>query len=76
MDCVVGFDPSSYGVPQPQPAVPSFPGQQFLGDPLVTNMAMQYGQSLADTGKTFVDQNVRDDNFATQKVLQCCSDLN
>ena len=58
IDNILVLDPSTYAAPA-APQVPSFPGQQFLGDPVVTNMAMQYGQSLANTGKTYIDQNVK-----------------
>ncbi|CAD5118907.1 DgyrCDS7583 [Dimorphilus gyrociliatus] len=31
-----------------------FPGQQFVSDPVVANVAMQYGSQLADQGKQYV----------------------
>lgn len=47
------------GVYSAQPgANPGFPGQQFLSDPMA-NMAMQYGQNLADQGKDMMHKNVR-----------------
>ena len=35
----------------------AFPGAQFVNDPMA-NMALQYGSSLASTGREFVDQKV------------------
>ena len=34
-----------------------FPGAQFVNDPMA-NMALQYGSSLASSGREFVDQKV------------------
>ncbi len=57
-------DTSQFGDPamgQPQtPGMqqPTFPGAQFVNDPMA-NMAVQYGTSLASTGKEFVDQKVQ-----------------
>ena len=34
-----------------------FPGQQYLNDPMA-NMAMQYGATLADTGKDAMEKQV------------------
>ena len=45
------------GFPQ-VPGMQGFPGAQMLGDPMMTNMAMQYGSSLADQGKDYVSKNV------------------
>jgi len=36
---------------------PSFPGQQFLTDPMAS-MAMQYGQSIAGQGKVMVEEKL------------------
>ena len=38
---------------------PVFPGAQFVNDPMA-NMALQYGSSLASSGREFVDQKVID----------------
>ena len=47
-----------YNPQQPGPqGAPAFPGQQYLSDPMA-NMAMQYGGTLADQGKEYVQQNV------------------
>jgi len=44
--------------PQPQ-AAPSFQQYgQYIQDPMVANMAMQYGSSLATSGKAYVEQNL------------------
>lgn len=44
--------------PQPQ-AAPSFQQYgQYMNDPVVANMAMQYGSSLATSGKAYVEQNL------------------
>lgn len=59
------YDPTATGYypqspPQPQPtAAPNaaFPGQQYMSDP-VASMAMQYGGTLADQGKEYMQQNV------------------
>ncbi|XP_033734758.1 protein YIF1B-B-like isoform X1 [Pecten maximus] len=48
-----GYDQGGYGNPAMQ-----FPGQQFINDPMMTNMAMQYGSSLADQGKDYVNKNL------------------
>ena len=52
---------SGYGGPpgysQPGSNMAPFPGQQYLSDPMA-NMAMQYGQNLADQGKNILHQNV------------------
>lgn len=37
---------------------PFFPGQQMMSDPLVANMAMQYGQSFATSGKDMVEKKL------------------
>ena len=55
---VAGYDANSYSQPQPAPTMPAFPGQQFLADPLVSNVAMTYGQSIADGAKTMIDSKV------------------
>lgn len=52
--------PQGYYPPQQQPGQPGaamFPGQQYMSDPMA-NMAMQYGGTLADQGKEYVQQNV------------------
>eukprot|EP00112_Aurelia_sp_Birch-Aquarium-sp1_P021778 Seg594.8 transcript_id=Seg594.8/GoldUCD/mRNA.D3Y31 product="hypothetical protein" protein_id=Seg594.8/GoldUCD/D3Y31 len=49
-------DPSM-GHPQQQQQQQAFPGAQFVNDPMA-NMALQYGTSLASTGREFVDQKV------------------
>ena len=36
----------------------NFSGPNFLNDPVVTNMAMQYGQTLAGQGKEILEKNV------------------
>jgi len=38
----------------------NFPGPNFLQDPVVANMAMQYGQTLAGQGKEMLEKNVSD----------------
>jgi len=48
---------SYYGTPQPAAPMPQFPGQQYMADPMA-NMAMQYGGTLADQGKEYMQQNV------------------
>ena len=35
-----------------------FPGSQFVQDPLVANMAMQYGQNLVGQGREYVDSKL------------------
>lgn len=56
IDCVLtGYNPAAYGG---QPGMGQFPGSQYLNDPM-TNMAMQYGQSLAGQSTEFVHKNVR-----------------
>ena len=56
-------DTSQYGDPSvgqqqdQMPQQPTFPGSQFVNDPMA-NMALQYGTSLASTGREFVDQKV------------------
>ncbi len=55
------------------PSQPQFPGQQFLQDPVVTNMAMQYGEVFANQGRDFVQQNVsfqKNDEPLERKVPQ------
>ena len=42
---------------QQQQQQQAFPGAQFVNDPMA-NMALQYGTSLASTGREFVDQKV------------------
>ena len=47
------------GQQQPQvPAMPTFPGQQLLSDPMMNSMAMTYGQNIADGAKTMIDEKV------------------
>ena len=47
------------GQHQPQmPAMPTFPGQQLLSDPMMNSMAMTYGQNIADGAKTMIDEKV------------------
>ena len=48
-----GAPPVEGGMQQQQ-----FPGQQYLNDPMA-NMAMQYGATLADTGKDAMEKQVR-----------------
>lgn len=48
---VVGF-----GGPGPGNIGFSIPGQQILSDPLVANVAMQYGSALVGTGRQIVDK--------------------
>ncbi|XP_076817050.1 protein YIF1B-like [Clavelina lepadiformis] len=36
----------------------SFPGANLLNDPMMTNMAMQYGHSLAGQGKELLEKNM------------------
>ena len=55
--CLAGYDMS--GQQQPQvPAMPTFPGQQLLSDPMMNSMAMTYGQNIADGAKTMIDEKV------------------
>lgn len=42
------YDPNAFA---------GMPGSQILNDPMA-NMAMQYGSSLADQGKDYVNKNV------------------
>ena len=52
------YGDTSAGQPQnPGMQQPVFPGAQFVNDPMA-NMALQYGTSLASTGREFVDQKV------------------
>ncbi|CAL4223596.1 unnamed protein product, partial [Meganyctiphanes norvegica] len=37
---------------------PGIPGQQLFQDPMVANMAMQYGTNMAHQGKEFVEQKL------------------
>ncbi|CAL4107876.1 unnamed protein product, partial [Meganyctiphanes norvegica] len=37
---------------------PRIPGQQLFQDPMVANMAMQYGTNMAHQGKEFVEQKL------------------
>nr|XP_045616707.1 protein YIF1B-B-like isoform X3 [Procambarus clarkii] len=64
-----GYAGMNYGYPPPaqvdQTASGSFgaytggvPGTQIFQDPLVANMAMQYGQTLANQGREYVDQKL------------------
>ncbi|KAG7154988.1 protein YIF1B-A-like isoform X2 [Homarus americanus] len=64
-----GYGGMNYGYPPPgQPnqgasggygAYPgAIPGPQIFQDPLVANMAMQYGQSLASQGREYVDKKL------------------
>lgn len=46
---------------------PVFPGAQFVNDPMA-NMALQYGTSLASTGREFVDQKI--DHFLSVSKLK------
>ena len=41
----------------PQQSNYGFAGQQYVNDPMA-NVAMQYGQTLADQGKDYVHKNV------------------
>ena len=50
-----GAPPAQGGYMQPGG---NFPGSNFLNDPMVANMAMQYGQSLAGQGKEMLEKNV------------------
>ena len=55
-------DTSQYSEPamsqsQGQMGQPAFMGSQLVNDPMA-NMALQYGSSLASTGREFVDQKV------------------
>lgn len=45
----------------------TFPGAQFVNDPMA-NMALQYGTSLASTGREFVDQKI--DHFLSVSKLK------
>ena len=45
---------------------PQFSGQQLLNDPMA-NMAMSYGQTLADQGTEYVHKNVS----KTSRVCLC-----
>lgn len=45
-------DQNIYGYPS------GLPGAQFIQDPMVANMAMQYGQNLVGQGKQFVDTKI------------------
>lgn len=47
---------NQFGGP-PQSGGPAFPGQQLLNDPMA-NMAVQYGQTLADQGTEYVHKNI------------------
>lgn len=48
---------NQFGGP-PQSGGIAFPGQQLLNDPMA-NMAVHYGQALADQGTDYVHKNVR-----------------
>lgn len=59
----VPFHPSSVpmgsyagGYPNVPGGMPGPPGSAFLSDPLVTNVAMQYGSALVGSGKQLVDR--------------------
>jgi len=47
-------------IPPQQPGQPQqfFPGQQFIQDPAMANMAMAYGQSFAASGKDMVEKKL------------------
>lgn len=45
-----------FGGPVPGNVGFSIPGQQILSDPLVANVAMQYGSALVGTGRQIVDK--------------------
>lgn len=51
----MGFMPG----PGPAPEAPGFsvPGQ-FLADPLVANVAMQYGSAIVGSGRKIVDREI------------------
>ena len=52
--------PQAYATPNPQGygnVSSQFPGPQWMADPMA-NMAVQYGQNLADHGQQIVKQNV------------------
>ena len=49
---------------QQQPQM--FPGAQFVNDPMA-NMALQYGSTMASTGKEFMEQKVR--------MIMCLSEI-
>uniref|UniRef100_A0A4W3K115 Protein YIF1 n=1 Tax=Callorhinchus milii TaxID=7868 RepID=A0A4W3K115_CALMI len=51
------FEDTSGGA-APSPASFSVPGQGFLSDPTMSNLAMVYGTSLANQGKDIVDKNI------------------
>lgn len=56
-----GAAPSGGGYPggqQPGGATPFQQYGQYMNDPVVANMAMQYGSSLATSGKAYVEQNL------------------
>ena len=66
----VGYDQGGYGYGQQQGGTGGggggggggagyqFAGQQILNDPMA-NMAMTYGQNVADQGKDYINKNVR-----------------
>ena len=47
---------------------PQFAGQQLLNDPMA-NIAMSYGQTLADQGTEYVHKNVSQ----TSQACLCCN---
>lgn len=55
--------------PPQQGATPTmFPGQQFIADPMMANMAMSYGQQFANTGKDMIDKKI--DHFLSVSRLK------
>lgn len=44
------------GYPSAPSGIPGPPGPGFLADPIVTNVAMQYGNALVGSGKQLVDR--------------------
>ena len=68
LSVATGFDPSGGGgFPPPQQA--PYPGQQFFHDPMA-NLAMQYGTTLADQGKEYVNKNVSCNQTSVEPCLQ------
>lgn len=72
------YDPTSqppaagYYTPQTQNQPPApFPGQQYMSDPMAS-MAMQYGGTLADQGKEYMQQNVSVTYHYTSLCSLCC----
>jgi len=53
---------------QPTNGQQMFPGQQLIQDPMMANMAMQYGQSFAASGKDMVEKKL--DHFLSVSKLK------